>query len=78
MKYPITVELPATLRPLRDVHFSPGRAVYLFSVDGVMRNDPEDDGRTPNGRGSEYSVRHVALEPMASTVTAGTERTAVL
>lgn len=25
--------------------------------------DPGDDGRIPNGWGSEYSVRHVAVEP---------------
>lgn len=60
------------------VYLSPGRAVYLFSVDGAMWNDSEDDGRTPNGWGSEYSVRHVALDPMATRVTAGAERTAVL
>ncbi len=41
------------------VYLSPSRVVYLFSVDGVMWLDPEDDGRIPNGWGSEYSVREV-------------------
>ena len=41
------------------VYLSPGRAVYLFSVDGVMWLDPEDDERIPNGWGSEYSIRLV-------------------
>lgn len=45
------------------VYLPPGRVVYLFSVDGVMWLDPEDDGRLPNGWGSEYSVRHVSAEP---------------
>jgi 1,4-alpha-glucan branching enzyme len=41
------------------VYLSPGRTVYLFSVDGEMWVDPEDDGRISNGWGSEYSVRQV-------------------
>ena len=41
------------------MYLSPGRAVYLFSVDGVMWLDPEDDDRIPNGWGSEYSIRLV-------------------
>jgi 1,4-alpha-glucan branching enzyme len=41
------------------VYLSPGRTVYLFSVDGVMWLDPEDDDRIPNGWGSEYSIRKV-------------------
>ena len=41
------------------VYLSPGRAVYLFSADGVMWLDPEDEGRISNGWGSEYSVRQV-------------------
>lgn len=45
------------------VYLPPGRVVYLFSVDGAMWLDPEDDGRLPNGWGSEYSVRHVSAEP---------------
>ena len=48
------------------VYLPPGRAVYLFSVDGVMWLDPADDGRLPNGWGSEYSIRHVA--EAASTI----------
>jgi 1,4-alpha-glucan branching enzyme len=46
------------------VYLSPGRAVYQFSVDGVMWLDPADDGRIPTGRGSEYSVRHVPGTPV--------------
>ena len=46
------------------VYLSPGRAVYCFSIDGVMWLDPADEGRVPNGWGSEYSVRHVAFEPV--------------
>jgi len=26
--------------------------------------DPADEGRVPNGWGSEYSIRHVASEPV--------------
>ena len=48
------------------VYLTPGRAVYCFSVDGVMWLDPADEGRVPNGWGSEYSVRHVATEAMAA------------
>lgn len=42
------------------IDLSPGRMVYVFLVDGVMWLDPKDDGRIPNGWGSEYSIRHVA------------------
>jgi hypothetical protein len=28
-------------------------------VDGAMWLDPEDEGRLPNGWGSEYSLRHI-------------------
>jgi len=48
------------------VYLTPGRAVYCFSVDGVMWLDPTDEGRVPNGWGSEYSVRHVAAQAMAA------------
>jgi 1,4-alpha-glucan branching enzyme len=44
------------------VYLTPGRVVYCFSVDGVMWLDPADEGRMPNGWGSEYSVRHVAAD----------------
>jgi len=37
----------------------PGEYRYLFMVDGVPWNDPEDDGRVRNEWGSEYSVRIV-------------------
>jgi 1,4-alpha-glucan branching enzyme len=43
----ITVYLPAT------------RIVYGFDVDGAFWLDPFDEGRLPNGWGSEYSVRSV-------------------
>lgn len=65
-----------TVHPLRraengnwtiTVYLTPGRAVYLFSVDGIVWLDPEDDGRVPNIWGSEYSVRHVTSEPVAVT-----------
>jgi Glycogen recognition site of AMP-activated protein kinase len=38
----------------------PGRTVYCFDVDGACWLDPNDEGRIPNGWGSEYSVRYVA------------------
>jgi 1,4-alpha-glucan branching enzyme len=44
------------------VYLTQGRAVYCFSVDGGMWLDPSDEGRVPNGWGSEYSVRHVAAD----------------
>jgi hypothetical protein len=49
----ITVYLPA------------GRIVYGFDVDGAFWLDPCDEGRLPNGRGSEYSIRFV--RPSADT-----------
>jgi 1,4-alpha-glucan branching enzyme len=46
------------------VYFPPeGRVVYCFDVDGTTWLDPNDNGRTPNGWGSEYSVRNV--EPIS-------------
>lgn len=36
-----------------------GEYSYLFLVDGVPWNDPEDDGRLPCEWGGEYSVRLV-------------------
>jgi len=41
------------------VYFPAGRIVYGFDIDGVFRPDPFDEDRMPNGRGSEYSIRHV-------------------
>jgi anti-anti-sigma factor len=41
------------------IHLPPGRISYLFDVDGSHWLDPCDEGREPNGWGSEYSVRHV-------------------
>jgi anti-anti-sigma factor len=50
------------------IRLSPGRVVYYFDVDGTTWLDPQDDGRIPNGWGSEYSVRNVApiSEPPSS------------
>jgi anti-anti-sigma factor len=53
----------------------PGQAVYCFWVDGAAWLDPEDDGRTPNGWGSEYSVRYVRA-PQASAALAAPAQTA--
>jgi len=41
------------------LYLPPGRTIYCFNVDGTYWLDPHDDGRVPNGWGSEYSVRHV-------------------
>lgn len=41
------------------VYLPPGRVVYCFYVDGKPWLDPADQGRIPNGWGSEYSVRYV-------------------
>ncbi len=41
------------------IDLPPGRAVYCFDVDGAYWLDPNDEGRIPNGWGSEYSVRYV-------------------
>jgi hypothetical protein len=41
------------------IDLPPGRTVYYFDVDGAYWLDPNDDGRIPNGWGSEYSVRYV-------------------
>jgi hypothetical protein len=41
------------------LYLPPGRAVYCFDVDGAYWLDPDDEGRIPNGWGSEYSVRYV-------------------
>ncbi len=41
------------------IYLPPGRTVYCFDVDGAYWLDPNDEGRIPNGWGSEYSVRYV-------------------
>ena len=41
------------------LYLGPGRTVYCFDVDGTYWLDPHDEGRVPNGWGSEYSVRFV-------------------
>ncbi len=41
------------------IHLSPSRVVYCFDVDGIAWLDSADDGRMPNGWGSEYSIRYV-------------------
>ena len=51
------------------VYLSPGRVVYTFSVDGTTWLDPADDGRIPNGWGSEYSVRQIAVGLAANPLT---------
>ncbi len=48
------------------IYLCPSRIVYYFDVDGVPWLDPADDGRVPNGWGSEYSVRRVGEAPQAS------------
>ena len=53
------------------VYLAADRAVYLFSVDGVMWVDPADDERLPNGGGSEYSVRRVGAEPASAGAAVG-------
>jgi len=54
---------PLTRTPEGDWHATialpPGRIAYLFDVDGTHWLDPYDEGREPNGWGSEYSVRCV-------------------
>jgi 1,4-alpha-glucan branching enzyme len=37
----------------------PGQYPYLFLVDGVAWNDPDDDGRMPSEWGLDLSVRIV-------------------
>lgn len=51
------------------VYLCPSRIVYYFDVDGVPWLDPDDDGRVPNGWGSEYSVRRVGEAPQAPPTT---------
>lgn len=41
------------------IYLSSSRIVYCFDVDGIAWLDSTDDGRVPNGWGSEYSVRYV-------------------
>ena len=41
------------------ITLAPGEYPYLFIVDGVPWNDPEDDGRAPCEWGGEYSVHVV-------------------
>ena len=41
------------------LYLGPGRTVYCFDVDGTYWLDPHDEGRVPNGWGSEYSIRLV-------------------
>jgi 1,4-alpha-glucan branching enzyme len=41
------------------INLPPGRIVYYFDVDGAYWLDPNDEGRIPNGWGSEFSVRHI-------------------
>ncbi len=48
------------------VYLTLGRTLYYFAVDGIWWLDPHDDGRVPNGWGSEYSVRYIRQEPTVS------------
>ena len=41
------------------IYLSPGRTLYQFSVEGISWLDPYDEGRVPNGWGSEYSIRDI-------------------
>jgi len=41
------------------VTLAPGEYPYLFLVDGVPWNDPEDDGRVASEWGGQYSLRIV-------------------
>jgi 1,4-alpha-glucan branching enzyme len=41
------------------IDLPPGRTVYCFDVDGAYWFDPNEEGRIPNGWGSEYSVRYI-------------------
>lgn len=41
------------------IYLPPGPAIYQFSVDGAFWLDPHDEGRIPNGWGSEYSIRYI-------------------
>ena len=41
------------------IYLPPGRAVYHFFVHGAPWLNPHDEGRIPNGWGSEYSVRYI-------------------
>lgn len=53
------------------LYLPPGRTIYCFSVDGAYWLDPGDEGRVPNGWGSEYSVRYVGdSSPAAAKVRA--------
>lgn len=47
------------------IYLYPSRIIYYFDVDGVPWLDPDDDGRVPNGWGSEYSVRRVGKTTQA-------------
>jgi anti-sigma B factor antagonist len=53
------------------MHFPPGRVVYSFDVDGTTWLDPNDHGRTTNGRGADlkiYSVRDVSPTSEQSSI----------
>jgi len=47
------------------VYLPPGRVLYCIWVDGTSWLDPHDEGRVPNGWGSEYSVRRVRSDEAA-------------
>lgn len=41
------------------VHLPPGVYPYLYCVDGMWQNDPDDDGRALTGWGNSYSLKAV-------------------
>ncbi len=50
------------------IYLSPSRVVYCFDVDGIAWLDSADDGRVPNGWGSEYSIRNVNKSGMLDEI----------
>ena len=52
------------------IYLPPGRIIYLFDVDGEFWLDPDDEARTPNAWGTEYSVRQVATTPAGAKAAA--------
>lgn len=56
------------------IFLPPGRTVYYFDVDGAYWLDPHDEGRIPNGWGSEYSVRYIRGSDADSLIRGRTEQ----
>jgi hypothetical protein len=51
-------DLGLTIRLSKSICLQAG-TVYCFDVGGAYWLDPNDEGRIPNGWGSEYSVRYI-------------------